>query len=154
MTINEKRQQKYPDTDYFTYYNANPKGKITTDCVARALSLGLNKPYNEVVMELAQLQCKTGLDNGDAKLYGKYLKSLGWEKLKQPKHIDGTKYTGIDFCKSLQKNNYKFPGIIDMSKKCLICNIGSHHIVCIKDNKIHDIWNCSKGKIGKIWIKI
>lgn len=31
------RQKKYPNTDTFEYYNANQKGKLTTDCMARAI---------------------------------------------------------------------------------------------------------------------
>lgn len=27
------RQEKYPNTDTFTYYNANPKNRITGDCM-------------------------------------------------------------------------------------------------------------------------
>ena len=60
MTMDEKRQRRYPNTSTFVYHNANPKKKLTTDCVIRALSTAMEKPYQEVVMELAQLQCETG----------------------------------------------------------------------------------------------
>ena len=54
------RKERYPDTDTFSYFNANPKNKITGDCVARAICTALELPYNQVVMELAEQQCKTG----------------------------------------------------------------------------------------------
>lgn len=54
------RQQKYPDTDTFHYYNANPKNRITGGCAFRAISTALNQDYNQTVMEMAELMCKTG----------------------------------------------------------------------------------------------
>ena len=80
-----RRIDKYPDTDTFHYYNANPKNKITTDCVYRAISAGLDIPYNTVVTEMAQLQCETGYDCGDNRLIDKYITSKGWESRPQPK---------------------------------------------------------------------
>ena len=32
------RQQKYPNTESFYYFNANPKNKLTTDCVINTSS--------------------------------------------------------------------------------------------------------------------
>ena len=57
-----RREDKYPDTSTFKYYNANPKNRITTDCVVRAICTALMIPYNQVVMEMAKLQCDTGYD--------------------------------------------------------------------------------------------
>lgn len=39
------RQKKYPNTDTFEFYNANPSGKYTTDCVARAISAAFGQPW-------------------------------------------------------------------------------------------------------------
>ena len=74
------RQERYPETSTFHYYNANPKNRITTDCVIRAICTAHDQDYNHTVMELAEMQCKTGYDSGDAKLYDKYLQSKGWAK--------------------------------------------------------------------------
>ena len=38
-----RRQDKYPDTEVFHYFNANPKNRITTDCVVRAICLATQK---------------------------------------------------------------------------------------------------------------
>ena len=143
------RQDKYPDTEYFHYYNANPRNKITTDCVLRALATGLNEDYNTVAKELFELSLKTGYSMEDKHLYNKYLESKGWHKLKQPVKRDGTKYTGIEWCDEL--NN-------DGEHHNIICHIGSHHIVAIVfDNsygyRVYDIWNSSNGKIGTYWMK-
>lgn len=143
------RQQKYPDTNTFHFYNANPKGRITTDCVIRAICTATELPYNQVVMELAELQCKTGYDDGDDKLYDKYLISKGFIKHKQPRRLDGTKFTGRDFCEALQ-DNYEY--IIGKSPR-IVAHIGGHHIVAIKDARIWDTWNSSYKCIGNYWIK-
>ena len=54
------------------------KNRITGDCIYRALCAAMNIPYNQVVMDLAELQCKTGY--ADEKLYGRYLELNGWIK--------------------------------------------------------------------------
>lgn len=157
MTLVEKRMAKYPNTATFQYYNANPKNKVTTDCVIRALSAGLQKPYNEVVMELAKMQCETGYDDGDSTLIDKYLQKNGWVKCKQPKKYNGKKYTGKEFCLKLQHPIYceeldSLPSNCDWHH--IIANIGGHHIVAILDGKVHDIWDSTYKCIGNVWVKV
>jgi hypothetical protein len=136
------------DTTTFTYYNNNPKGKIASDCVIRAISLATNKDYNEVVDDLVNMMKKTGYIIDERKCYGKYLKQLGWIKIKQPKKIDNTKYTGSEFCQIFidSQNN-------DFDTSRIIAHIGGHHIVAIINKKIYDIWNCTGQCIGNYWIK-
>lgn len=147
-----KRQEKYPDTSTFHYHNQNPHNRITTDCVVRAISAATEIPYNQVVREMAELQCKTGYDYGNSKLYDKYLRSKGWYKRPQPRKPDGTKYTGEEFCKEADKR-------IDLLDRSIVANIGGHHVVCIKSNtfyeghKVWDIWDSTDGCIGNYWIK-
>ena len=133
------REQKYPDTDTFHFYNANPKGKITGDCTFRAFALALEQDYNQTVMEMAELMCETGYALNDKYGQEEYLKRKGWIKQRQPKKKNGKKYTGAEFCK-------KFAGTC-------IAHIGGHHIVCIKDHKVWDHWNSTGGCIGNYWIK-
>lgn len=134
------RKDKYKDTETFTYYNANPKNRITGDCVIRAISTGLNKDYNETLTELYNYQLKTGYMLNDKKCYQKYLDALGYYKEKQPKKEDNTKYTGYEFCKYIAKPNKRY-----------IANIGGHHIVAIVNKKILDIWDSSNKSIGNYW---
>lgn len=133
------RQQKYPDTKTFTYYNANPKGRITGDCTFRAICTALGQTWEQTVMEMAELSCKTGYAINDNKGIAKYLELKGWKKMKQPRKRDNTKYTGKEFCKTF--------------KGTCVANIGGHHIVCIKNGKVHDIWDSTDGCIGNYWIK-
>lgn len=147
-----KRQDKYPETSTFHYHNQNPRGRITTDCVIRAISTATEIPYQQVVMEMAKLQCETGYDDGDAKLYDLYLKTKGWLKHKQPRKLDGTKFTGKEFCEAADES-------YELLDRSIVANIGGHHIVCIKANtfqeghKVWDTWDSTRGCIGNYWVK-
>lgn len=135
------RQQKFPDTKTFHYHNANPKNRITGDCVFRAISTALEIPYNQVIMEMAEMSCKTGYAINDTKGIEKYLKSKGWIKHSQPRKPDNTKYTGAEFCERARTyENY-------------IANIGGHHTVAIVGGKVWDIWDSTGGCIGNYWTK-
>lgn len=127
------------NTNSFTFYNANPKAKKTTDCVVRSICTALEQDYETTARELFDYWLKTGYDMSDAKCFGKYLESKGWQKQKQPRKSDNTKYTGKDF--------------VRFFKGTCIANIGSNHIVCIKDGKVLDIWDSSYDCIGNYWIK-
>ena len=136
------RQQKYPDTATFRYHNANPKNRITGDCVFRAFTLAMQQDYNTTVMEMAELMCKTGYALNDSKGESEYLKTKGWVKHTQPKKPDGTKYTGEEFCKMLAKKGERY-----------VAHIGGHHMVAIVDCKVWDIWNSTGKCIGNYWTK-
>lgn len=140
------RREKYPDTKTFTFYNANPKGKFTGDCVVRAICTALEKPYEEVYRELLELCLKNGHSIASKENYSKYIESLGWKKQKQPRKNDNTKYTGVEFCKKLQKEN-------KLNCNNIIAHIGGNHIVAIMDNKVCDTWDSTDGCIGNYWIK-
>lgn len=147
------RAAKYPTTEVFQYYNRNPKNRITTDCVIRAISTALDLPYTDVVMEMAEMQCKTGYDDGSKELIDRYLKSKGWVKCKQPRKYDNTKYTGEEFCLKIQHPIYcEELELPDCNWHRMVANIGGHHIVAIIEGKIHDIWDSSRGCIGNVWV--
>jgi hypothetical protein len=131
------------------YYNANPKSKITGDCAFRAICVGLGDiSWNEVVMEMAELSCKTGYAINDSKGIHKYLEKKGFVKQNQPRKSNNTKYTGKEFCDWLSIN---YPnGEIGN----IIANIGGHHIVAILDGKVHDIWDSTYKCIGNVWVKV
>ena len=147
--INMTRAEKYPNTSTFHYYNANPKNRITGDCIIRAISLATEIPYTTVVRELAELQCETGY--ADPELTDRYLKSKGWIKHKQPRQCDGTKYTGKQFCKEILRYDSEIDTGNDLHH--IIANIGCHHIVAIIAGCICDIWDSSDGCIGNYWTK-
>lgn len=144
-------------TETFMFYNRNPKNKNTNDCVIRAISTALDKDYNETLIEMAELSCKTGYMLNDKKGIDKYLSNKGWIKQKQPRKSDNKKYTGQEWCKWLSIN-YKNGELGN-----IICNIGGHHIVAIKPTfsedgfncryKVHDTWNSTYKCVGNYWVK-
>ena len=154
-----KRQDKYPNTETFRYYNANPKNRITGDCRIRAISVACEIPYNQVVMDLAEIQCETGYDQTANQGISILMKRYGWEKQKQPRKPDNTKYTGGEFCEVQSRwvhdkeaigVEYK-DGIIISDR--ILANIGGHHEVAIVDGKVWDTWNSTDGCVGNYWIK-
>ena len=145
-----KRTDRYPDTNTFHYYNANPKNRLTGDCVARAVSTATGIPYNDVVMGLAKVQCETGYDPTEGRGLERYMESLGWVKQKQPRKKNNTKYTGSEWCSWLTKH------CVDVSAR-ILANIGGHHMVSIefidRHFKVFDTWDSTEGCIGNYWIK-
>lgn len=141
-----RRQQKYKNTSTFCYYNANPKSKITGDCVIRALSRGMNIPYNDLYKELFDFSIKCGYMLNDKKCYERFLISKGWTKVKQPRKDDNTKYTGKEFCKEIQNYTFNYP-------ERIIAHIGGHHVVAIVDGVINDIWDSSNKCIGNYYVQ-
>lgn len=133
------RQEKYPETSTFHYYNANPKNKLTSDCVIRALATGMCQNYIVTYKELMEVSIATGYDICDKACFEKYLISKGWVKHKQPRKLDNTKYIGKEFCEKVKiHENY-------------IANIGGHHIVAIIEGKVNDTWDSTDGCIGNYW---
>lgn len=155
------RQEKYPDTLWFHFYNANPKNKYTDDCVIRAISVGTGKSYSEVLNELVKFQIKTGYTFTDDKCYGKYLESIGWVKHKQLRKGDNTKYTGVDFCGFYTHLNKPDEDCIDNPNANVIAHIGGHHIVAIIPTvmdkfvayRVIDTWDSTDGCVGVYWTK-
>ena len=157
-----RRQDKYPNTWCFQYHNENPKNRLTGDCVFRAISTALEKSWETVVMEMATLSCENGYSVSSKENIDRYLKLNGWEKQKQPRKADNTKYTGKEFCQVLQRwldhcdeleilgSEWEDGIIID---RRIIAMIGGHHIISIVDGKVWDTWNSTDGCIGNYWIR-
>lgn len=148
------RQQKYPDTSTFHFYNANPKNKFGDDCVIRTIATALGQSWEQTVRELTEVGIKYGYVLNDKHTYDRYLKQKGWIKHKQPRKDDNTKYTGQEFCNLLQgKDNIKYNlDILRLQTKGnIIAHIGGNHIVAIVNHKVYDTWNSTDGCIGNYW---
>ena len=137
-----RRQDKYPDTAVFHYYNANPKNRFTGDCVVRALTVALEIPYEEILMELVDIQLKQGYSATSKEAYSRLLANHGWEKQKQPRTIYNTKLTGKEFCELIAE-----PG------KRYFAHVGGHHVAAIVDCKVWDNWDSTADCIGNYWAK-
>ena len=153
------RQEKYPETKTFHFYNANPKKRYTGDCRIRALSVATGIDYNIIVMMCAVIQIETGYDQCAHQGISILMDRLGWVKMPQPRKKNGKKYTGVEFCKVQQKwlhdtanhGNEWDDGIVISPK--IFCNIGGHHEAAIIDGKIWDTWDSTRGCVGNYWYK-
>lgn len=150
------RRQKYPNTTTFRFFNANPKGRLTCDCVTRAICTATGKDYNDVVRDMAEIQIETGYEASSKEGIDRLMQKYGWQKQKQIKKPNGRKYTGVEFCKYLNAHMYGDYGT------GIVANLGGNHTVAIMptDNfdkqenwKVFDIWDSTDGCIGNYWIK-
>lgn len=123
----------------FENYNANPKGRKTSDCVIRAITCATTKTYNQVLNELVEISIKTGYHIADKKCYEKYLEMLGFVKMKQPRKSNNTKYLIGEVDKVVGK------GIALIS-----C---AHHLTVVNNCVIYDLWDCRNKSIGNYWVK-
>ena len=153
------RQQKYPDTKTFHFFNANPKVKYTGDCTVRAVATVLGKSWEDVTMDLARQACETGYSANSTESTDLYLEKHGFKKQKQPRKKNRKKYTAVEFCKVQQKmlkdetsHGKEWGDGIIISPK-IIAHVGGHHIVAIMDGKVNDTWDSTEGCIGNYWVK-
>ena len=138
-----RRGAKYRDHATFHFYNANPFGKYTGDCVVRAISVATETDWEEVVLGLATTACLTGYSMCSKEGFDKYLENHGWVKNPQPRKANGKKYTGKEFGRWAVKNG------IDRA----VAKIGGHHVVAVIDGKVWDTWDSTGGCIGNYWTK-
>jgi len=148
-----RREDKYKDTEWFTYFNANPHNRKSGDCVIRAIAYALGQSWEQTVQELTEISLRTGYVLNDKKCYEKYLDGKAI-KYKQPRKDDGTKYTGVEFCKLQQLGDMVHEDYADgvTIGKRIIAHIGGHHLVAIVNGKVFDIWDSTAGCIGNYWI--
>lgn len=123
----------------FEKLNVNPKNRKTTDCVIRALVTATGKDYWEVFDELCALTKKTGYMFNEKRVESKFLEQNGFVKHKQPRKLDGKKYT-----------------LGELDKVCnedvVIVTI-AHHMVCVKKGCLYDLWDCRSKTINNYWTK-
>lgn len=137
------------NSEHFEFYNANPKGKKTDDCVVRAIAVANGKTWDEVFNALCEIAKKYKVMPNDEKCYGKYLKSLGWIKVSQPRKEDNKKYTAAELCEQLTAYKHTAPRIV---------NVGCGHVACMKPIdgrfKVVDTWDCTSYCVGQGWVLI
>lgn len=143
-----KRQERYAETNCFHYYNANPKQKVTSDCVVRAIATATQKEYSEVLRDLVAVQLVSGYDISDKQNFRKLLITYGWKKHQRPRNSQNQKMRGAEFCSEIQNGNFRH-----YRKKAIIAEIGKRYIAAIIDGKIFDIWDYSQREVGEFWTK-
>ena len=116
------------------YPNRNLKKHQTGDCVIRAISIALEKPYKEVLIDLCHLAIKSGDMPNTHSVYREYLTEKGWEETKFGKAL-------------VRMNSTKIP-----RDQWVICYIRKH-LAAIKGTELHDIWDCSNKRVFRIYTK-
>lgn len=121
---------------YF-YYNANPKGIRTGDCVVRALSYFLGMTWKETLFSLVNWGAERGLVLFHYRsFYNKYLFERGYKKERVLKGC-----TVREFCELYAEDG-----------KCYLLQC-PHHVTIIHDKDIIDTWDCEHLKVDGYWVK-
>lgn len=145
------------NTELFERYNANPKGKVTQDCVIRALSLFLNKSYDTILNDLLDVYKHTGFHIADPVCFMYYLKQI--PKIRQYS-VDYTKHLRLlDLCEYVDthfysensitntQNHNEFSKITHKNCNKILVLLENTHLTFVKNSVIIDTWNCSCLKI-------
>lgn len=117
----------------FKYYNANPNGDLTGDCVIRAISVGLGIKYDDVVKML----CKTShYFNCDMLVKDCYSNILD------------------RYCNYRYDTNYEYTveEISDMYRDNIVIMRIKGHLTVSRYGNILDVWDCSKESVDTYWV--
>lgn len=110
-------------------YNPNPKEARTGDCVVRALCKAMDKPWEEIYIDLSA----EGLRRCDMPsanhVWSAYLRHNGFKKHILPDTCPDC-YTVEKFSKDFYRGTF----IVALQ----------NHLVCVKDGDIFDTWDSSK----------
>ena len=123
--------------------NVNPKNRKTGDCSTRALVSVLGISYDECLKLQTEESLKCYYDPTSKQVMERILAKFGYKKMKQPKHLDGTKYLVKDLDK-LENTKTRMKGILVTV---------AHHHTAVVGNNIIDIWNCGNKTIGNYYVK-
>ena len=119
------------------YYNANPAGKRTVDCVYLALSFFLGISWMKAVFELVINATNKGLVNFNYNTnVTHYLAEKGYQRIKPPR-----KGMTID----------EFIKEVAQKGKCYLIAVPGHMTVIDTDSELVDTWDCSKKTIKYYW---
>lgn len=115
----------------YDFYNANPLGIFTDDCVIRAISCALNKSWDQVYDELSDLAQAKGtlLDKKDF---------VRW-------------YLDTHF-KRISNPPYKVYQVAQTFKNHIVLCTMRGHIVCIKYGIIYDTFDPSDRIVESVWL--
>lgn len=120
---------------YF-YYNANPKGIRTGDCVVRGISYFLGMNWIDTLHSLVNWGAERGLVLFHYRgFYNQYLVEKGYKKKKVP----NKEWTVNDFCNYYAEDN-----------KCYLIQC-PRHITVIHSKNIIDSWDCGHLKVLGFW---
>lgn len=127
----------------FVNVNVNPKRRKTGDCSTRALANILNISYEQALKDQCEAAIKTCYGITCKETIDYVMKKYGWEKQKQPRKWDNTKYKVNEMDEVLSTEEMETGALV------LIAN----HWTIVRDYYIEDIWDCGRKSVGNYWIK-
>ena len=130
---------KYQNNEFFTFYNANDKGKNASDCVARAISVALSQSWETTIREMTEMGIELGRVFNEDKTIDKYLESKGFTRYKEPRKANNTKMTIREFIKANPRAT------------CIV-KAGSHHVTLVCEGKVIDTWDSSLQTMHSYWV--
>lgn len=133
---------KMPSSNWYPF-NANPKQKKCGDCVIRAISVALDMTWEDTIRDMTEFGIKKGYIINDQKLYPLYLKEKGFIEMKEPRSSSNLK---MSVNETIRKGYFKESDVV-------VANVGSHHVVCIKNKMVLDTWDSTNQTMHKYWIK-
>lgn len=108
------------------YYNPNPLGLSVGDCVIRAISGALNRPWEDIYIRIADQGFAMKDMPSANRVWSQFLKEQGFRKHQIPDTCPDC-YTVRDFC-------------YDHPYGTFILGTGEH-VVCIKNGNYYDSWD-------------
>lgn len=122
----------------YEYYNPNPKGNITNDCVIRALSKALNIKWEFAKALVDAYSYQFAQSEDSDMVWFAILADRGFRM--EPYYCKERKCDLIDFVFAHPVGTYvvKLP----------------NHVVCVKDGTIYDTWNSSTQTPLYYWVEI
>ena len=116
--------------------NPNPGGRNVPDCVIRAISIALNKPWLEVSDELYAVARKDFSITSDDHVWGRYLFMLGFQPFLLPESCPA--------CVTVHAFSRIFP------RGTYIIGTGKHAVAVINGNYF-DSWNSGNEVPSFFW---
>jgi len=123
------------------YYNANPLGKETSDCVVRAITLLLDSDWDTVYKDLYEIGYRLKVMPNSDEAWKFYMKSKGIE-YHALKAVKGQKRMTVD----------KFTRTQDFQSGRYLLKVANHLVTCVDGNSF-DIWDCSHSCVYGYWTR-
>lgn len=123
----------------YKYYNPNPAGKETSDCVVRALQVVTGEDYKSIYEELFWIGLEKSVMPNDKEAYEQFLKDRGWKYL-GVSNKRGTKRPTVEGFTKAHKSGRYFLRV-------------ANHVVGTRDGQYLDIWDSGECCLYGWWYK-
>lgn len=118
--------------------NRNPRKRRTTDCVTRAFCAAFGQSYEDTLREMCEYTIKTGYYINDKKFIERFLEDKGWQKMKQPKHLDDGSLFRLR----------------DLKERDTLVMLRPSHIAYVnKNGDLEDTWDCRCRYIRNYYVR-